>query len=271
MQRIDSYTQEQDAYLREKYKCQTHQEIAHAIGRTKDSVRARLKQLGLYKLKPQYINQYGIQRKGYKYILYSNWPTKFDTPCPLLRLCQKCEQLLPAVDFYNCKHSGSGGKDILGFHRSRFCPRCTTDRFIEIDQRSKLIYAARQRAKRDGRQCTLKPEDVRIPEICPIFGFDITVNSNSRATGAPFNSVTLDRINNQGDYTPDNICVMSNKANKLKRDASLKEIMSLTAFLIEWKSGLMAKQEEFIPYAKRGENELLEIILTYLESDRTSK
>ena len=64
MSYVNSYTSEQDEYLRENFKHQTHKQIADAIGRTPDSVKARLKQLDLYKLKPQYAHKKGVLRKG---------------------------------------------------------------------------------------------------------------------------------------------------------------------------------------------------------------
>ena len=260
MSYVNSYTNEQDEHLRENYKHQTHKQMADAIGRTPDSVKARLKQLNLYKLKPQYINKKGVLRKGYKYILYSDWETKLDTPCPLLRLCSRCEELRPAIDFY--KLNQKGGEDITGTKRSRFCPECSMKNYVDLDSRKKIIYRARQRAKRDGRPCTLKPEDIIIHEYCPVLGIRLIEKKGAgRPTGESTNdSPSIDRINNDEGYTPDNICIISNKANKLKRDGKIAEVIPLLAFLMDAEMNSFTLGDSFVPYATRGEKEIIDIL-----------
>jgi len=260
MHYINSYTKEQDEYLKENYKHQTHKQMADAIGRTPDSVKARLKQLHLYKLKPQYANKKGILRKGYKYILNSDWETKLDTPCPLLRLCSRCEELRPAVDFY--KLNQKGGEDITGTKRSRFCPECSMKNYVDLDSRKKIIYRARQRAKRDGRPCTLTTEDIIIHEFCPVLGIRLVEKKGmGRPSGESTNdSPSIDRIDNSKGYTPENTCVISNKANKLKRDGRIEGIIPLLAFLMDARMNSFKLDDLFVPYAMREKNEIIGIL-----------
>lgn len=265
MTRIDSYKPEEDEYLRKNYKSQSNKEIGESIGRTENSVKARLKQLSLYRLKPQYINQKGVLRKGYKYTLHSDWNTKLDTPCPLLRECFRCECLFPSIDFYIDNKSGPA--DILGTKRTRFCPECVTKNFMDIDPRRRMIFAARQRAKRDGRECTLKPEDIKMPDDCPILGIPLeSSTAERRKTSAETdNSHSLDRVNNEGGYTPDNILVVSNKANKLKRDGDIQDILPVMAYLIEAEMlSDYLHHKDHKPYADRNADELITMLNEYL-------
>lgn len=260
MSYVNSYTQEQDDYLKKHYKHETHKKLADAIGRTPDSVKARLRQLDLYKIKPQYANKKGVLRKGYQYILYSDWETKLDTPCPLLRLCSRCEELKPVTIFY--KLNQKGGEDITGIKRSRFCPDCSMKNYVDLDSRKKIIYRARQRAKRDGRPCTIKPDDIIIHEFCPVLGIRLIEKKGiGRPTGDLTNdSPSLDRIDNSKGYTPENICIISNKANKLKRDGKITEVIPLLAFLIDAEMNNFNLDNSFVPYAMRGEKEIIDIL-----------
>lgn len=269
MPRVDSYTTEEDEFLRENYKNKTHKELGESIGRTPDSIKARLKQLDLYKLKPQYVNQKGILRKGYRFTLYSDWSTKLDTPCPLLRLCARCEELIPAVDFYQLKDKGA--EDILKKRRSRFCPDCSMQNYVDLDSRQKIIYRARQRAKRDGREYTLTPEDIVIQERCPVLGISLIEKKGiGRPTGQTTDdSPSIDRIENSGGYTPENVCIISNKANKLKRDGSIQEIVPLLAFLMDAEMGNFDPKHDPIPYASRTPEQIIAIITEYTNHTRS--
>ena len=264
MPRIDSYTIEQDNYLKENYKTQTHKQLGEALGRTPDSVKARLKQLNLYKLKPQYFNKKGVPRKGYKHILHSDWKTKLDTPCPMLRLCSRCEELFPTPDFYIDNISGS--QDILGSKRTVFCPDCATKNFMDIDPRKRMIYAARQRAKRDGRECTIKEEDIKLLDYCPILGIRLKSSTadERKKSSETDNSHSLDRVDNSKGYTPGNILIMSNKANKLKRDGCLDEILPITAYLMAAEMGqVLSGDRQHVPYAERDKEEILRLLEEY--------
>jgi hypothetical protein len=263
--RAMSYTEKEDGYLRQNYTSKTHQELGDAIGRTKDSVKLRLRQLRLYKLKPQSVNKNGIHRDGYKYTLFSDWKTRLDTPCPLLLPCPKCEQLKPVIDFYILK--GSGNKDILGNTRTRVCPKCNTKEYQEKDPRDKLLYNAKQRANQDGKECTIRKDDIIISKLCPILGIPlISKEGKGRLLGKENpNSPELDRIDNSEGYVARNICVISSKANVQKRDGNLNEFMAILGYLIESELGIFRPGENHVPYANRSFDQLVDCIINYIE------
>lgn len=265
MARAMSYTEREDGYLRQNYASKTHQELGDAIGRTKDSVKLRLRQLRLYKLKPQSVNKNGIHREDYKYTLFSHWKTRLDTPCPLLLPCPKCEQLKPVIDFYILK--GSGNKDILGNTRTRVCPKCNTKEYQEKDPRDKLLYNAKQRANQDGKECTIRRGDIIISKLCPILGIPlISKEGKGRLLGKENpNSPELDRIDNSEGYVARNICVISSKANVQKRDGNLNEFMAILGYLIESDFGIFKPGENHVPYANRRVDQLVDCIINYIE------
>ena len=81
---------------------------------------------------------------------------------------------------------------------------------------------AKQNAKKHSRPFTIEVKDVIIPEVCPVLGVPLTRSGEF--------SPSLDRIDSSRGYEPDNIVVVSRRANKLKRDMTLAEMRALVSF-----------------------------------------
>ncbi len=115
------------------------------------------------------------------------------------------------------------------------CPKCAIERYKRIDPRLKLLYAARQRANKFGLEFTLTVDDIVIPEVCPIRGIKITDGTGTGPRNSSLNSssASLDRINNQRGYTPDNVRVISRRANLVKSNASPAELIRIIVYMIE--------------------------------------
>lgn len=69
-------------------------------------------------------------------------------------------------------------------------------------------------------------EDISVPKCCPVLGFEMSFGGmDERAT-----SPSIDRIIPELGYVKGNIMVISQKANRMKNDATLDELRSLVAF-----------------------------------------
>jgi hypothetical protein len=79
----------------------------------------------------------------------------------------------------------------------------------------KLWHAARSRSKRKGMEFNIEVSDIVIPELCPYLN-------------VPMDSPSLDRIDNNLGYVKGNVEVISLKANRMKNNASLKELISFS-------------------------------------------
>jgi len=91
-----------------------------------------------------------------------------------------------------------------------------------------LLRASKVRAKLKGREHTITLSDIKIPEKCPVLGIPIYYKPTG---GLPNpNSPTIDRINNNKGYTPDNIVIVSRRANVLKNDATMDELRRIIDF-----------------------------------------
>ena len=85
-----------------------------------------------------------------------------------------------------------------------------------------LCRSARGRAKKHGLEFCLDPQDICIPENCPLLGIPIIQNLGRR--GPAPNSPSLDRIDSEKGYTKSNVWVISHKANTIKSNATVEEL-----------------------------------------------
>ena len=81
-------------------------------------------------------------------------------------------------------------------------------------------------AKARGLKFNLDESDIQIPEFCPVFGVKLEIAGPCRN-----NSVSIDRIDNSKGYVKGNIWVISNRANKIKGNLSLDELLLLVEAL----------------------------------------
>jgi hypothetical protein len=94
-----------------------------------------------------------------------------------------------------------------------------------------LVNASKQRAKNKNRENTITIEDVKsiYPQdgCCPIFGIKLEFNN----AGFRETSPSIDRIDSSKGYTPDNIQIISWKANRIKGYASKQDLEMLLAYM----------------------------------------
>ena len=91
-----------------------------------------------------------------------------------------------------------------------------------------LLAGARARAKRKGLEFNLSVEDIQVPEVCPVLGLRLVFN---RGYPKP-NSPTIDRVDNTRGYVKDNIRVISHRANGIKSNATLGELLSVYEYVL---------------------------------------
>lgn len=83
------------------------------------------------------------------------------------------------------------------------------------------------RCRKTGMEFTLAKEDVVVPELCPVFGFPLVVNTGH----VKFNSPSLDRIDPSKGYIPGNVMVISHKANSIKQKATIEEVQAVLDYM----------------------------------------
>lgn len=92
-----------------------------------------------------------------------------------------------------------------------------------------MCRSARARAKKKNLEFLITSEDIEIPDTCPLLGIPLTTGIGG--IGLNEGSPTLDRIDSSKGYIKGNILVISHKANRIKNDASLEELLKITKAL----------------------------------------
>lgn len=100
--------------------------------------------------------------------------------------------------------------------------------FWKDDIHKNLYHNAKYRAKVDGLVFTILPEDIIVPEFCPILGLKLQVAHGYNQTDC---SPSLDRIINECGYIKGNIQVISLLANRIKNNASKEQIKKVADYL----------------------------------------
>lgn len=93
-----------------------------------------------------------------------------------------------------------------------------------------LRWAAKNRAKRDNIEFNIDPEDIIIPEYCPVLNLKLLSVRQTHKTREL--SPSIDRIDASKGYIKGNIRVISFKANRHKGDMSIEDIQRLYLYSI---------------------------------------
>jgi len=170
--------------------------------------------------------------------------------------CVKCKELIIAGDFY----TGKSRKDILGVSRVSICRNCSNQKYIDInDPRQKLLFGARNRAKQMGFMFNISVEDIVIPDHCPILGIKLeaAVGKGSFAGAINEFAPSIDRIVGDKGYVKGNICVISKRANLLKKHATLEELIAIYSYIVSSTQGIGLTKGPFIENPLIKKNDLI--------------
>jgi hypothetical protein len=140
------------------------------------------------------------------------------------------------------------------YEKSRHCVECCREANIArisedpvANRRAVAAWAAKNpvkltlrkakwRAKRDGVPFNLVASDVVIPEFCPVLGLKLERGWLSANDGSP----TLDKRVPSDGYVRGNVTVISNKANRIKNDATVEELQAVVDWLRKFPTGTTA-------------------------------
>lgn len=88
-----------------------------------------------------------------------------------------------------------------------------------------MFYDARKRAVARGLPFSITPHDIVVPDRCPVLGIKL------ESDGSRDNRPSLDKKIPEKGYTPENIAVISFRANRIKSDASAEELMAVLRYV----------------------------------------
>lgn len=90
-----------------------------------------------------------------------------------------------------------------------------------------MCTVAKARAKAQDVRFTLSSNDINIPEVCPVLNIPLYFTDGKRTDNTP----TLDRVKPELGYTPENVRVISWRANKLKSNGTLEELENIVKYI----------------------------------------
>lgn len=132
-------------------------------------------------------------------------------------LAEFCKSKTPDGLSYSCKKCRTS-------ENSKFC----NDRYRRWKEKNRvksMLLGAKGNASKKGIPFTITEADIAIPTICPILGIPLFF-SEKRQDNTP----SIDRIDNSKGYIPNNVIVVSWRANFLKKDATIQELQQLSTF-----------------------------------------
>lgn len=94
------------------------------------------------------------------------------------------------------------------------------------------LMAAKARAKKLGLEFNITEKDVILPDYCPILGLKLEVANKHRTDSSP----SLDRVDNTKGYIKGNIHIISWRANKIKSNATLEELMKIAEYFVQFRN-----------------------------------
>ena len=92
------------------------------------------------------------------------------------------------------------------------------------DDRVRLVDRAKTRAKYKGVPCSIRPEDLTIPDLCPILGTVFQKCSEY--------AMSIDEIIPGLGYVKDNVQIISMKANAMKNSATREELVKFAEWVL---------------------------------------
>lgn len=102
----------------------------------------------------------------------------------------------------------------------------------EANPHKVFFLTKRGEAKKKGIEFSLVFEDTVFPTHCPVLCIEL--NYGHKGTGhAVNNSPSFDRIDPSKGYVPGNVIIVSLKANRIKNDASVSELVAVANFYKE--------------------------------------
>lgn len=149
-----------------------------------------------------------------------------------MRLCIRCGEPLPATKRRDAVYCSTRcGNRVRGARYERAKPEVIKARRFAINSLDarRIHSRIKWRAGHIGAPFDLTPEDIVVPEVCPVLGIPIEGGEGRRKNNP--NSPSVDRIVPELGYVRGNVRVISNRANLLKSNATVAELEAVLADL----------------------------------------
>lgn len=142
-----------------------------------------------------------------------NWPEGH-------RECKQCLQILPLTSFHRHRQCALGYNSVCKICRKPLSRKQWEEKPII----QKMLERCKSRAIKDTLEFNLTEEDIIIPRACPVFNVVFIIGENNWGP-------SVDRIDPTKGYVKGNIQIISNKANRMKSDATQNELRAFATWI----------------------------------------
>jgi hypothetical protein len=113
--------------------------------------------------------------------------------------------------------------------QKRLTRRNKEKRYREKHPHCYWLHSIKSRAALKGLEFNLTKEDLVVPEYCPVLGIKLARGVGKVSPSSP----QVDRIDNNRGYVKGNVRVISQRANGLKSDATIEELITIVLDMVK--------------------------------------
>jgi len=136
-------------------------------------------------------------------------------------LCKQCKAGKDRNNYHNRKHIYKAYRDKRRSDRKLLLhDRRKSQEWKDSNIATLRLGSARKSARQRGLEFNIDKSDIHIPTHCPLLGIELKrTNDNNRDT-----CPSLDRIDSSKGYIKGNVWIISYRANRIKNNATVKEL-----------------------------------------------
>lgn len=141
-------------------------------------------------------------------------------------MCRMCKEVKPLSEF---------SKNVYSKHGFDYeCKICKSQRArasyrTEGGRKRELVNRCKATSKRKELPFNLTVDDIVLVDTCPVLGIVIDYDLDKKSDNSP----SIDRLIPEFGYVKGNVAIISERANRIKNDASVDEIRKLLEYLEE--------------------------------------
>jgi len=138
----------------------------------------------------------------------------------MILICKTCGYEKDAKSSFSAHAGCKSGYDVS---RCKDCKKAAVD-WAKVPIERRIYNRIKSRATKKGLDFNLELSDIIIPIYCPVFNKKLIYGDIDWTP-------SVDRINPSKGYIKGNICIISNKANRTKNDATITELEAIIEYM----------------------------------------
>lgn len=170
------------------------------------------------------------QHSGDRYVILAKMQKRKNRPIPYGSNCLECFNL-----YNRAARNTDEKRQKNNYNATQYIRKRRKERGMGWS----IWHSAKNRAQRASIPFTITPEDVVVPDVCPILGISLIKDTeyilrseHTSQLNLP-NYPSIDRIIPELGYVKGNIAVISWRANNIKSNATLQELESVVEWMAE--------------------------------------